>query len=76
MRRFLLLTLAAFAVSACDSSTDTPATAGVYVGNQGIFSDNGGTVTLVDPATGTATQDAVPNLGGLVQSLVVSGDRL
>ncbi|HEX9950740.1 MAG TPA: hypothetical protein VGB53_03155 [Rubricoccaceae bacterium] len=76
MRRFLLLTLAALTISACDSSTDTPATAGIYVGNQGIFSDNGGTVTLIDPVTGTTTQDAVPNLGGLVQSLVVSGDRL
>ena len=76
MRRFLLLALAATAFSACDSGTGTPATAAVYVGNQGLFSDESGTVTLVDPETGTATQDAVPNLGGLVQSLVVSGDRL
>ena len=76
MRRFLLLAIAALTVSACDSGTDTPATAAVYVGNQGIFSDNGGTVTRIDPATGTATADAVPALGGLVQSLVVSGGRL
>lgn len=76
MRHFLLLALAALTVSACDSGTDTPATAAVYVGNQGIFSDNGGTVTRVDPEAGTAAQDAVPNLGGLVQGLVVSGDRL
>jgi hypothetical protein len=76
MRRLLLLSLAALAVSACDSGTDTPATSAVYVGNQGLFSDNGGTLTRYDPESGTATQDAVPALGGLVQSLVVQGDRL
>ena len=80
MPRFLLrsgaFALALLTLSACDSEVETPATAAVYVGNQGIFSDNGGSVTRVDPVGGTATQDAVPNLGGLVQSLVVSGDRL
>ncbi|HEX8385274.1 MAG TPA: hypothetical protein VF576_03765 [Rubricoccaceae bacterium] len=75
MRRFLLAALA-LSVSACDSGTDTPVTSAVYVGNQGLFSDNGGTVTRIDPATGAATQDAVPALGGLVQSLTVQGGRL
>lgn len=76
MRHLLLIAFAALAVSACDSGTDTPTTSDIYVGNQGLFSDNGGTVTRIDVATGTATQDAVPALGGLVQSLVVQGDRL
>ena len=64
-------------VAACDSSDPTPATTdAVFVGNQGIFTDNGGSVTRYDPATGTATPDAVADLGGLVQSLTVHNDRL
>ena len=78
MRRLLsllvLLTLTTRA--ACDSSApDT--TAAVYVGNQGIFSDNGGTVTAYDVGTGAArTAFSSADLGGLVQNLKVRGGRL
>ncbi len=74
MRRLFLLPLL-LALAACDSSGDDT-TAAVYVGNQGIFSDNGGSVTAYDPEAGTATADAVANLGGLVQNLKVRGGRL
>ncbi len=74
MRRLFLLPLL-LVLAACDASGDD-ATAAVYVGSQGIFSDNGGTVTAYDPETGAATADAVPDLGGLVQNLKVRGGRL
>lgn len=64
-------------VAACDSTDPTPATTeAVFVGSQGIFSDNSGAVARYDPATGTTTADAVADLGGLVQSLTVYNDRL
>lgn len=76
MRRFPLLLLALF-VAACDTTTPTPAeTTAVFVGNQGIFTDNSGSVTRHDPETGTTTPDAVADLGGLVQNVVVYNDRL
>jgi hypothetical protein len=43
----------------------------LFVGNQGNFSDANGTVSVVDLATYTATNDAVPGLHTLVQSLSV-----
>ena len=72
-RAFLLVL--ALAVAACDASAPG-STASVFVGNQGIFSDNGGTVTEYDPEAGVARADAVPALGGLVQNLEVRGGRL
>ncbi len=74
MRRFPLLLLALLA--ACDTTTPPPAeTSAVFVGNQGIFSDNSGSVTRYDPTSGTTTPDAVADLGGLVQNVVVYNDR-
>ena len=48
-------------------STAPDATGSVYVANQGIFSDNSGSVSRYDPETGTATADLVPGLGGLTR---------
>ena len=77
MRRFLLLALA-LGLAACDSTEpDVPAAArALYVGNQGNFSDNNGSVTRYDLEGGAVTQDAVPSVDGLVQNLVSLGDRL
>ena len=72
--RFLPL-LVLLAVAGCDSADDA-ATAAVYVGNQGIFSDNGGSVTAYDPEAQTATANLVPDLGGLVQRVRVVGGEL
>jgi len=44
----------------------------VFVGNQGNFSDANGSVTAFDPATGTVTQNAVPDLNTLIQSIALT----
>ena len=65
------------AVSACDSQEpDPPSGLAVYVGNQGNFSDNNGSVTRYDPDTDTATQDVVPTVDGLVQAVYGGGNVL
>ena len=75
--RLALVALLALTVSACDSSEpDDLSDVVLYVGNAGNFADNNGSLTRYAPETGTATQDAVPNLGGLVQNLVRTGDEL
>lgn len=75
MRRLLLslfLTLAA-----CDTTgVDEPIGLALYVGNQGNFSDNNGSVTRYEIDTGTVTQNAVPTVDGLVQAVYGSGNRL
>ena len=79
LRPALLTLVAAFALGACDSSEtiETPSPELVlYVGNQGNFSDNNGSITRYAPETGTAEQDAVPDLGGLVQALVTGGGQV
>lgn len=76
MTRSFLLLAALIVSSGCDSGNTTPETTAVYVGNQGVFSDNSGSVTSYDPVAGTATQNAVPNLGGLVQAMKVHDGRL
>ncbi|NNF57729.1 MAG: hypothetical protein HKN04_05760 [Rhodothermaceae bacterium] len=74
MKRLLpLLCLLALAIG-CDTSDPVlPSVAPVtmYVGNQGNFSDNNGTITAYDLDTGAVRQDVVPNLGGLVQRVLV-----
>ncbi len=72
MRRLSLLALVVV-LAACDSTTDTPTADVVYVGNQGNFSDNNGSITRYDPETGAVAQDAIPDLGGLVQNLYGDG---
>ncbi|MDT7855737.1 hypothetical protein RQM47_03695 [Rubrivirga sp. S365] len=77
LRPALLLVLA-LAVAACDANDPDEVEAGtvLFVGNQGNFSDNNGSVTRYDVATGTVTPDAVPTVDGLVQGLVGGGDAL
>ena len=74
-----LLLVAAFAVSlaACDTDPVEDASGRVlYVGNQGNFSDDNGSLTRYDLATEAAVQEAIPDLGGLVQNLYGAGNRL
>ncbi len=73
MRTLSLLAL--LLIVGCDSAAPD-ATGSVYVANQGIFSDNSGSVSRYDPETGTATADLAPGLGGLVQSVETVGDRV
>lgn len=75
MTRLPLLLTLVLALAACDTTEPRPAsTEAVFVGNQGIFSDNGGSVTRYDPATGATS--AVPGVDGLVQNVAVHNDRL
>lgn len=75
--RFALVALLALTVSACDSSEpDDLSDVVLYVGNAGNFSDNSGSLTRYAPETGATTQDAVPDLGGLVQNMTSTGDEL
>ena len=76
--RLALALLVATAVG-CDTTeppAEPPADRLLYVGNQGNFSDNNGSVTRYDIGTETATADAVPNLGGLVQNLYSAAGEL
>ena len=76
-RRISLFSLLFFFVfAACDSSDPAVrVVTGIYVGNQGNFADNNGSVSVYDPATGQTNTDAIPGLGGLVQNIVLDGDR-
>lgn len=76
----LLLLLAVLAFAGCDllesESDPRPTVTGVFVANQGNFSDNNGSLSTYDPETGVASPDALTGLNTLVQSLLVHGDRL
>jgi YVTN family beta-propeller protein len=76
--RLLAFLLALGLAAGCDTAepTGSLATAHIYVGNQGNFADNNGTVTSYDPETGALVPDAVPGLGGLVQDLHLADGRL
>ncbi len=76
-RRFsVLFFLLPLAFAACDSSDPgVRVVSGVYVGNQGNFFDNNGSVSIYDTSTGQTNADAIPNLGGLVQNILIDGDR-
>lgn len=75
--RFALLALLVLTVAACDSGTDIDTSDVVlYVGNAGNFSDNNGSLTSYVLDTGETVQDAVPNLGGLVQNLYSAGNEV
>ena len=73
---FALLTVG---LVGCDSTEPVddfdPATAGVYVANQGSFSDANGSVTWYDPETDQA-QEFVSSVGSTVQSIFLHDDRL
>ena len=72
---FLLVLL--LAATGCDTAEPTleamPAD-GVFVANQGNFSDNNGSVTLYLPETGQ-TITVLDDVGTLVQSLTLTNDR-
>lgn len=75
-RRSILVLLSVLTLSACDSSDPSVrVVSGIYVGNQGNFTENNGSVTIYDPTTGETTNDAIPNLGGLVQSILIDGSK-
>ncbi len=76
LRPSIFALLSVLALSACDSSDPVVrVVSGIYVGNQGNFSDNNGSVSIYDPATGQSNVNAIPNLNGLVQNIVLDGDR-
>ena len=62
-------------LSACDSGGDNSSfvTTGVYVANQGNFSDANGSITVYDPV-GKTSQQLVADAGSTVQSIMLSGD--
>ncbi len=73
---WLLIGLYAWVLSGCEllseRSEPGPApVAAVLVANQGNFSDANGSITVYDPSSGTTVQDAIPNLGSIVQSLAI-----
>lgn len=75
-----LLPLLTFSLFGCDlAGTDgddtSVVTDGVYVANQGNFSDGNGSVTLYDPNTENSTT-AIENLSSIVQSIALRNDRL
>lgn len=54
----------------------TTLTNGIFVANQGNFSDANGTVSVYNPRTGDVTMDALDNLNTIIQSIALQGDRL
>lgn len=83
LRTAALAALLPLALAACDSGGATCEEATgcsqapnvAYVGSQGNFSDNSGTITRYDLDAQAAEQNAVPNLGGLVQALTFGPDE-
>jgi hypothetical protein len=69
------------ALSGCDllggeEEGDSAVTTGVYVANQGNFSDGNGSVSVYDPQEETVDHPAVSDLGSIVQSITVTDERL
>ena len=85
MRYPLFLLLASFlALSACDSTPTDECPDGpdcedgsptILVGNQGNFTDESGSVTVIDIDTGTAEQDAFGIESALVQQIVLDSEQ-
>jgi hypothetical protein len=73
-RRLALLALA-LGLAGCDvfgeSDDDRPVTTGVFVGNQGNFSDGNGSITAHDPLTNTTDTLAVKDFKSILQSVSV-----
>lgn len=69
-----------FLASGCDllgsDEEDPVITTGVYVANQGNFSDGNGSVSIYDPITREVSSNAIANLGSIVQSVTISDGRL
>lgn len=76
-----LTTVLSLSLIGCDlvgSDNDGPSlsTSGVYVANQGNFSDGNGSVSLYDPNADRVTVEAIGGLNSIVQSIALEGDRL
>lgn len=74
----LVLTTTVFA--ACDILGENDenidqAPDGIYIANQGNFGDANGTITFYDPANSSVQHDIVPNIGSIIQSLALRGNR-
>ncbi len=80
MNRLLPALFFALTFTGCDllgpEDARTPAVTGVFVANQGNFSDGNGSVSTYDPETGAASPEALGNLGTLAQSLLVHDGTL
>lgn len=59
-----------------NEDSDSTATTGVYVANQGNFGDGNGSVTVFDPETQETRPSAVSNLGSTVQGIAVRDTSL
>jgi len=51
-------------------------TSGVFVANQGNFTDGNGSVTVYNPQTQDVVSNAISDLGSIVQSIFLLDDRL
>ncbi len=81
--RFSVLCLIGFALfytTGCelfgDDDEHDPVVTGVYVANQGNFSDGNGSISIYDPNTGQVTARAITDLGSIIQSVSLDSDRL
>ncbi len=81
-RSLFALLLTALLLPGCDTMTECSADANcaepgatVFVGNQGSFTDQTGSVTVYDATTGQATQDAFGIANALVQNVVLDRDE-
>ncbi|MDX1545425.1 MAG: hypothetical protein R3247_00465 [Rhodothermales bacterium] len=70
----LALLLAATGCDTAETTIEATPADGVFVANQGNFSDNNGSVTLYLPETGQ-TLTVLDDVGTLVQSLTLTDDR-
>ena len=72
-RRFLIVLILLGVLSAAPGAAQQ--TTGVYVANQGNFSDNNGSITFYDPATGQATE-VLQDISTIIQSVEVFNGRV
>ncbi|MFB6247918.1 MAG: YncE family protein [Salinibacter sp.] len=84
LRQVLLVlfgSLLGAALSGCDLSgttggPGTPSVTGVYVANQGNFTDGNGSVTIYNPSTEQLQPQAISGLGSIVQGIAVRDTTL
>lgn len=77
-----LLSLLVFTIllAGCELAGEEPEetlqpSSGVYIANQGNFSDANGTITFYDPADQSVSRNIVPNLGTIIQSITLVDGR-
>ena len=71
---FLLLALVGAGCDATDPGEEAAPVRGIYVANQGNFSDNNGSLTVYEPESGL-TFTVLDDVGTLVQSLTLTDTR-